>query len=58
MLKLALREIRNHPRFSAFFTLNLALGFIGFVVLDAFESSVAGTLRGRSRAFLGTHAGS
>jgi putative ABC transport system permease protein len=52
-LKLALREIRNHPRFSAFFTLNLALGFIGFVVLDAFEASVAGTLRERSRAFLG-----
>ena len=33
--RLALREIRNHPRFSAFFALNLALGFAGFVALEA-----------------------
>lgn len=53
MLRLALREIRNHPRFAAFFVLNLALGFTGFAVLDAFEASVADTLEARSRAFLG-----
>ena len=53
MLRLALREIRNHPRFSAFFVVNLALGFVGFVGLDAFESSVSGALEKRSQAFLG-----
>ena len=52
-LRLALREIRNHKRFSAFFALNLALGFAGFVALDAFERSVSLELESRSRAFLG-----
>jgi putative ABC transport system permease protein len=52
VLRLALREIRNHPRFSAFFALNLALGFVGFVVLDGFESSVSRELRARSKAYL------
>ena len=32
--RLALREIRNHKRFSLFFSLNLALGFAGFVALE------------------------
>ncbi|MGH0030863.1 MAG: ABC transporter permease, partial [Myxococcota bacterium] len=53
MLRLSLREIRNHPRFSAFFLLNLALGFMGFVALDAFEASVSDALHARSRSFLG-----
>jgi putative ABC transport system permease protein len=53
LLRLALREIRNHPGFSGFFLLNLALGFMGFVALDAFEGSVSDALRERSRAFLG-----
>ena len=53
LLRLAIREIRNHPRFSLFFTLNLALGFAGFVALDAFESSVSSALEARSQAFLG-----
>ena len=53
MLRLALREIRNHPRFSAALLFNLALGFTGFVALDAFGSSVSDALTARSRAFLG-----
>jgi len=56
MWRLALREIRNHWRFSGFFALNLALGFVGFVLLDAFEGSVEATLRERSRSFLGADA--
>ncbi len=51
-IRLALREIRNHPRFSAFFTFNLALGLTGFVVLDAFDASMQRTLTGRSQAYL------
>ncbi|MDJ0790017.1 MAG: hypothetical protein QNK05_24740, partial [Myxococcota bacterium] len=53
MLRLALREIRNHPRFAAFFVFNLGLGFAGFVGLDAFETSISQSLTSRSRAFLG-----
>jgi len=53
VFRLAWREIRNHPRFAAFFSLNLALGFAGFVALDAFEISVSQALQARSRAFLG-----
>lgn len=52
-LRLALRELRNHPRFAAFFVANLALGFAGFVTLDAFERSVSRTLESRSQAYLG-----
>jgi putative ABC transport system permease protein len=50
---MALREIRNHPRFALFFAANLALGFAGFVALDAFEGEVTRALEARSRAFLG-----
>lgn len=52
-LRFALREIRNHPRFSLFFTINLGLGLAGFIALDAFESSVASELESRSRVLLG-----
>jgi putative ABC transport system permease protein len=53
VIRLCWREIRNHPRFSAFFLLNLALGFMGFVALDAFELAISGALESRSRSFLG-----
>ncbi|NRA06823.1 MAG: FtsX-like permease family protein [Myxococcales bacterium] len=52
-LGIAWREIRNHASFSLFFALNLAVGFSGFVALDAFQRSVSGELAERSRAFLG-----
>jgi putative ABC transport system permease protein len=53
LCRLAWREIRNHARFSLFFASNLALGFAGFVALDAFEASVTRALVERSRAYLG-----
>ena len=53
MLRMAWREVRNHPRFAVFFAANLALGFAGFVALDAFETSVSRALEDRSQAFLG-----
>ena len=53
LFRLAWREIRNHARFSLFFASNLALGFAGFVALDAFEASVTRALVERSRAYLG-----
>ncbi|MGH7336986.1 MAG: hypothetical protein ACREI7_05380, partial [Myxococcota bacterium] len=53
VFRLAWREIRNHPRFALFFAVNLALGFAGFVALDAFEDSVARALTARSQAYLG-----
>lgn len=53
VLRLALRELRNDPRFAAFFATSLALGFMGFVALDSFQASVVRELRARSRAFLG-----
>ncbi len=53
LFRLAWREIRNHPRFAMFFAVNLALGFAGFVALDAFEDSVARALTARSQSYLG-----
>jgi putative ABC transport system permease protein len=44
---------RNHPRFAIFFAVNLALGFAGFVALDAFEASVSRALTERSQSYLG-----
>ena len=52
-LRLAWSEIRNDARFSLFFALNLALGLSGFVALDAFKTSLEGTLDQRSRTLLG-----
>ncbi len=52
-VKLAVRELRNDPRFALFFAINLALGLSGFVALDALESSVATELQARSKTFLG-----
>lgn len=52
-VRLALREIRNHPRFAAFFAINLGIGLSGFAALDAFEASVNAELHSRSQAFLG-----
>jgi putative ABC transport system permease protein len=53
LLRLAWREIRNHPRFALFFAANLALGFAGFAALDAFEVEVSRALHARSQAHLG-----
>ncbi|HEX5066831.1 MAG TPA: FtsX-like permease family protein [Myxococcota bacterium] len=53
LLRLALRELRNDPRFAGSFVFCLALGFAGFVALDAFQDSVARELAARSRAYLG-----
>lgn len=53
ILRLALRELRNDPAFAFFFAAGLALGFAGFVALDAFQSSVERELREGSQAFLG-----
>ncbi|HVN39824.1 MAG TPA: FtsX-like permease family protein [Myxococcota bacterium] len=52
-LRMALRELRNDPRFAAAFVACLALGLAGFVALDAFESAVSAELRARSQAWLG-----
>ena len=56
-LRHAIREIRNHPRFAAFFVFNLGIGLSGFVTLDAFEASIDKELRSRSQAFLGADIG-
>ena len=52
-LRLALRQLRNDPRFATAFVACLALGLAGFVALDAFEDAVSGELRARSQAWLG-----
>lgn len=53
VLRLALRELRGDPRFAASFVFCLALGYAGFVALDAFQDSVSRELRARSQSFLG-----
>lgn len=51
-LRLALKEIRNNPRFAFFFVLNLALGLVGFLMLDAFKSSIEENVARRSKDLL------
>jgi putative ABC transport system permease protein len=52
-LRLAWREITNSPRFTIFFALNIALGLVGFIVVDALKSSIDRSLSGKSREILG-----
>ncbi len=51
-LRLALREILHNRRFSAAFTLNLALGLSGFVLLSVFHGAVIDSFAARSKALL------
>ena len=50
--KLAVRELRNHLRFSVFFVVNLALGLAGFIALDSFQVSLDRHLARNSKAIL------
>lgn len=51
--KLAWKELVQHRRLSLSFIFNLSLGLVGFLCLDAFKASVAGSLETRSRTILG-----
>ncbi len=51
-LKLAIKEIRNNPRFSWFFIFNLSLGLVGFIALNSFQVSIHQHISNRSRAIL------
>ncbi len=51
-IKLALKELRNHRRFSLFFILNLTLGLVGFLTLDSFKTSLDYYFASRSKAIL------
>ncbi|NDE13935.1 FtsX-like permease family protein [bacterium] len=52
-LRLAWREIINTPKFSLFFVMNIALGLVGFIAVDALKSSIDESLSGKSREILG-----
>jgi putative ABC transport system permease protein len=51
-LKLALKEIRNNPRFSWFFIVNLSLGLVGFIALNSFQISIQQHIANRSKTIL------
>jgi putative ABC transport system permease protein len=51
--RLAIRELRNHWRFSLFFILNLASGLVGLVLISTLLESVRISLDSRSQALLG-----
>ncbi len=52
MFRMAFREVLGNKRFSFFFALNLAIGLIGFVTLNAFKSSFQDSLKQSSKALL------
>jgi len=52
-LRLAAREILRHRSFSLFLVLNMALGLLGFVTLDAFKTALSDSVSARSRILLG-----
>lgn len=49
---LAWKELRNSKLFSLFFVFNLALGMLGFVVLDTFKVALDQSLSARSKDLL------
>ena len=52
-IKLAWRNLKNHLRFSAFFTLNLALALSGLITLYALQESVNNSLKSQAKLLLG-----
>ncbi len=48
----AAREIRNQMKFSLFFVLNLSIGLMGFLCLDAFKTSLNQSFQDNARANL------
>ncbi len=54
---LAWSETVNHKQFSLWFVFSLALGLTGFLVLNAFRTSLSDHLDDRSRAMLGADLG-
>ena len=50
--KLAWREIRNNRKFSVFFVLNLAIGLVGFLALNSFNSSIQSHLGRNAKSIL------
>ena len=53
ILRQAWREIRNSRSFCFFYSLNLALGLIGFLVVDTFQESISSKVESESRELLG-----
>lgn len=53
ILKLALREIRNHSRFAVLFVTSVMLGLIGLSGIESFKGSVQTNLQKRAKELLG-----
>lgn len=54
ILRQAWREVRNHRSFCFFYSLNLALGLSGFMVVDAFQGSIENKVNHESKELLGS----
>ena len=52
IFKWAWREIRNHRLFVLMFTLNLSLGLVGFLCLDAFKVALDQSLKSNAQVML------
>ncbi len=50
--KLALKDIRNSRRFVGLFILTIAIGVVGFLLLETISDSIRGSLQSKSKAIL------
>lgn len=57
LLRIIIGELKNHPRFTLLFILNLSLGLSGFIALDVFRNSINHTLKQKSKSVLGADFG-
>lgn len=53
IVRQAWREIRNSRSFCFFYSLNLALGLLGFLVVDTFQESISSKVQSESKELLG-----
>lgn len=53
IFQLALKEIRNHPRFSFFFVISVFFGLLGLTGIESFKGLVETNLQSRSKELLG-----
>ncbi|MES2744072.1 MAG: FtsX-like permease family protein [Bdellovibrionota bacterium] len=53
LIRYMVKELRNSPRFALLFVLNMSLGLLGFVALDALKRNFDERLQGSARTLLG-----
>ncbi|RYZ52878.1 MAG: hypothetical protein EOP07_18785, partial [Proteobacteria bacterium] len=53
LFRYMLKELRNGPRFALLFVLNMSLGLLGFIALDALKRNFDDRLQDSAKTLMG-----